>query len=80
MVLLETNVIKLFKLIFMKLRVKVTEGWTDEDAKLVKKIQINKAKAFYRSCPFATKVHVASKIKLPLTFIQDNWQEIQSVL
>lgn len=64
----------------VKFKVKVTEGWSDKDAEWLKKIQLNKAKAFYRSCPFATKIHVASKTKLPLTFIQDNWKEIESAL
>lgn len=58
------------------MKIKVTEGFSKIDASRIKQIQLNKAKAFFQSCPFATKIYVAMKTRLPITFIQENWREI----
>ncbi len=42
----------------------------------VKAKNLAKAKAVYKSIPFATKVYVAMQLKMPIKFIVDNWQEI----
>lgn len=59
-----------------RFKVKVTEGFSEKDAIRIREIQLNKAKTFFQSCPFATKVYVAMKTKLPMGFIVDNWEEI----
>jgi len=60
----------------MKFKVKVTEGWTEQDAKRMREINLRKARSFYESCPFATKVYVSMKTRLTMKFIDDNWEEI----
>lgn len=42
----------------------------------VKSANIEKAKQFYKSKPFSTKVYLAMKLKMPLSFLHANWEEI----
>lgn len=60
----------------MTLKVKVSSILNPEDLAKVKARNILKAQSFYDSCPFSTKVYMALKTKLPMSFIQDNWDEI----
>lgn len=44
--------------------------------KLNEKFWLAHARSFYLSQPFATKVYVAMKTKLPISFIQKHWDKI----
>lgn len=57
------------------MRVKVSTP-TPESLEKVKQIQLNKAKAFFQSCPFATRVYMSMKLGIPVSFLRDNWKEI----
>jgi len=49
---------------------------TEKDLADIKQIQINKAKIFLQSAPFATPVYLAMKTNLSLKFILNNRKEI----
>ncbi len=58
------------------MKVKV-ENFDKNDATLakIKERNIGRLKQFMRSYPFATKVFVAMKTKLPMAFIKANWDK-----
>lgn len=57
------------------MKIKVT-GINQSDLKDIKERNLKKAKDFYRCAPYTTKIYMALKTKLPLTFISDNWSLI----
>ncbi len=59
----------------MKLKVKVQEV-DIEYLKKVKAESIAKAKEYYEAMPFVTKVYLTMKLRMPYSFISDNWKEI----
>lgn len=49
---------------------------TNEDLEKIKQRNLLQCKLLFQSFPIATKVWLAMKAKVPLKFIQDNWEEI----
>ncbi len=47
-----------------------------EKLKQVKSKNILSAKSYYKTAPFATKTYLALQLKMPISFIIDNWAEI----
>jgi len=59
----------------MKLKVKVSNV-TPEDLERTRQIQINKARAVFQSKPFVTRLYIAMKTGLDISFIKKNWEQI----
>lgn len=54
----------------------VKDGITEEDIAKIKAYNIRKCQLLYQSFPIATKVWMALKTKISMSFIVDNWEEI----